>query len=62
MGEGVVGGLWEKGGTEHRSLLEKADNSWCHFRLLLGEMKTPLGVRQGQGYTEKFFKKEKKKK
>lgn len=46
--------------TEHHSLLEKGDNSWCHFRPkdegdrshtpgALGEPETPLGTRQGRG-------------
>ncbi len=48
--------------TEHHSLLEKGDNSWCHFRPkdevgdrshtpgALGELETPLGTKQGRGY------------
>lgn len=43
---------------EHHSLLEKGDNSWCHFRptdegdgdrSLLGELDTLLGTRQDGG-------------
>lgn len=39
---------WRK---QHRSLLEKADNSWCHFRPLVGEMETLLGIGQEGGGT-----------
>lgn len=48
--------------TEHHSLLEKGDNSWCHFRPtdegdksytpgVLGELETTLGDRQRGRYT-----------
>lgn len=47
---------WTK---EHHSLLEKGDNSWCHFRPtdgdrsqtpgVLGELEMLLGTRQGEG-------------
>lgn len=62
--------------TEHHSLLEKGDNSWCHFRPtdegdrshtpgVLGELETLLGTgREGGGIhvgkTNKQTKEEKK--